>query len=125
MVAVPTGGPPPPRSRTARLITVALLVQPPMLHGILARLLATDPTVQVLDGASDEARNADVLVVSQPDPEDEAVPVSMLLRSPTSRVLALNADARRAVLFELRPHRTALGELSRESLLAAVHGGGR
>jgi hypothetical protein len=107
------------------LITVALLVQPPMLRGILARLLATDPEVQVLDGASAAARNADVLVLSQPDPEDEAVPVSMLLTSPTSRVLALGADARRAVLFELRPHRTPLGELSRESLLLALRGGGR
>lgn len=96
-----------------------------MLRGILARLLATDPEVQVLDGASPDAPAADVLVLSQPDPEDEAIPVSMLRLSPTSRVLALGADARRAVLHELRPHRTLLGELSRESLLAAVHGGGR
>ena len=124
MDAGPHGGPSATRSRTARLITVALLVQPPMLHGILTRLLATDPEVQVLEGAS-AAQTADVLVLSQPDPEDEAVPVSMLLKSPESRVLALGADARRAVLFELRPHRTALGELSRESLLAAVHGGAR
>lgn len=93
-----------------------------MLNGILRRLLATDPEVQVLEGAS-AAQGADVLVVSQADPDDEAIPVSMLLRSPKSRVLALGADARRAVLFELRPHRTPVGELSRESLLAAVRGG--
>lgn len=92
-----------------------------MLHGILARLLATDPEVQVLEAAS--PGGADVVVLSQTDPEDEAVPISMLLRSPASRVLALDADARRAVLFELRPHRTPLGELSRETLLAAVRGG--
>ena len=95
-----------------------------MLRGILLRLLATDPEVRVLDDAS-AAEQADVLVLSQPDPEDEAIPVSMLLHSPRSRVLARGADARRAVLFELRPQRTALGELSRESLLAAVHGGAR
>jgi hypothetical protein len=110
-------------SRTARLITVALLVHPPMLHGIVARLLAADPEVRVVEDAA--AATADVLVVSQSDPDDEALPVSMLLRSPDSRVLALGADARRAVLFELRPHRTPLGELSRESLLAAVRGGRR
>ena len=95
-----------------------------MLHGILRRLLATDPEVQVLEGAS-PAHDADVLVVSQSDPDDESIPVSMLLRSPRSRVLALGADARRAVLFELRPHRTPVGELSRDSLLAAVRGGER
>jgi len=106
------------------LITVALLVRPPMLHGILQRLLATDPEVQVLEDAS-VAQGADVLVVTQSDPDDESIPVSMLLRSPRSRVLALGADARRAVLFELRPHRTPLGELSRESLLTAVRGGAR
>lgn len=125
MVRGPRGGPAAhPDPRTPRLITVALLVQPPMLHGILRRLLADDPEVRVVDDAS-AARDADVLVLSQSDPDDEAVPVSMLMHSPRCRVLALGEDARKAVLFELRPHRTPLGELSRESLLAAVHGGTR
>jgi hypothetical protein len=103
------------------LIRVALLVQPPVLRSLLVSLLATDPEVRVVDG-NENAAAADVVVLSQTDPENEAVPISMLLRSPHSRVLALGADARRAVLYELRPHRTALGELSRESLLSAVRG---
>ncbi|HEX8905046.1 MAG TPA: hypothetical protein VF771_09415 [Longimicrobiaceae bacterium] len=93
-----------------------------MLHSLLLRLLATDPEVRVIDGGPEPADGADVVVMSQTDPENEEVPISMLLRSPRSRVLALGSDARRAVLYELRPHRTPLGELSRESLLAAVHG---
>ncbi len=103
------------------MITVALRVQPPVLHSLLVSLLATDAEIRVLDPAAEPCA-ADVLLLSQPDPENEAVPISMLLRCPRSRVLALGADARRAVLYELRPHRTALGELSREALLAAVHG---
>lgn len=99
------------------MIRVALQVQPPVLHSLVASLLSTDPGVQLVDGAE----RSDVVVVSQADPENEEVPVDMLLRSPRSRVLALAADARHAVLYELRPHRTSLGELSRESLLAAVH----
>jgi hypothetical protein len=92
-----------------------------MLRSLLVSLLAAAPEVTVLEDADpDEA--ADVVVLSQPDPENEAVPISMLLRSPRSRVLALAADARRAVLYELRPHRTALGELSPGALLAAVRG---
>jgi hypothetical protein len=99
------------------VITVALQVQPPVLHSLVAALLSTDPGVQVVD----DAEAPDVMVVSQPDPANEDVPIDMLLRSPRSRVLALATDARNAVLYELRPHRTPLGELSRESLLAAVH----
>ncbi|HEU0302439.1 MAG TPA: hypothetical protein VFR37_23470 [Longimicrobium sp.] len=104
------------------MIRVALLVQPPVLHSLLAGMLADDPEVQVLDGDAGPPEAADVVVLSQTDPENEAAPVSMLLRSPRSRVLALGTDARRAVLYELRPHRTPLGELSRQALLAAVHG---
>lgn len=104
-----------------RLITVALRVQPPVLQSLLVSLLATDPEIHVLDPAA-EPSAADVLLMSQPDPENEAVPITMLYASPRSRVLALADDARRAVLYELLPHRTALGELSREALLAAVHG---
>lgn len=114
--------PPHPRSWTARLIRVALLVQPPVLHSLLAGMLADDPDVQVVGQDADGPEDADVVVLSQPDPENEAAPVAMLLRSPRSRVLTLATDARRAVLYELRPHRTPLGELSRQALLAAVHG---
>lgn len=103
------------------MTTVALLVQPPVLHSLLAGLLATDPEIRVLDPAA-EPSAADVVLLSQPDPENEAVPITMLLRCPRSRVLALATDARRAVLYELRPHRTPVGELSRDALLAAVRG---
>lgn len=118
---VPRSRCPPVYADVTCLITVALLVQPPVLHSLLVSLLATDPEIRVLDPAA-EPSAADVVLLSQPDPENEAVPISMLLRSPRSRVLALGDDARRAVLYELRPHRAPLGELSREALLAAVHG---
>jgi hypothetical protein len=104
------------------LIRVALLVQPPVLHGLIHSLLASDPEVRVVDDAADGSDPADVVVLSQTDPENDAVPLSMLQRAPRSRILALAADARRAVLYELRPHRSPLGELSRASLLAAVRG---
>ena len=100
------------------MIRVALLVQPPVLHGLIHSLLASDPEVRVVD----DPEPADVVVLSQTDPENDAVPLSMLQRAPCSRILALAADARRAVLYELRPHRTPLGELSRASLLAALRG---
>lgn len=103
------------------MIRVALLVEPPMLRSVLASLLAAAPEIAVIDSAA-PPDTADVVVLSQADPENETVPLSMLYRSPRSRVLVLGTDARRATLFELRPHRAVLGELSRESLLAAVRG---
>jgi hypothetical protein len=105
------------------LIRVDVRVRPPLLNSLLVRLLASAPDVQVLDGeAADEGILADVVVVSPPDPEHDTEAVNLLYRSPRTRVLALDAGGRRAFLYELRPHRTALGELSRESLLAALRG---
>lgn len=103
------------------MIRVALRVQPPVLRSLLEGLLAADDEVQVLADTGDDAP-ADVVVLSQPDPDNDTAPLSMLYRSPRTRVLALGTDARRSVLYELRPHRTALGELSRESLLGALRG---
>lgn len=104
------------------MIRVALLVQPPVLQSLIAGLLASDPDVRLVtaDGLPPEA--PDVVVLTRADPENESAALDMLLRAPRSRVLALGADARRSVLYELRPHRVALGELSREALLAAVRG---
>lgn len=104
------------------MIRVALLVQPPVLHSLILRLLAGDAGVQVVDGPPDPDRPADVVVVSRDDPENDPDTVNMLFRFPRCRILSLGADARRAFLYELRPHRSSLGELSRESLLAAVRG---
>lgn len=105
------------------MIRVDVRVRPPLLNSLLVRLLAAAPDVQVLDGtAADESAPADVVVVSPPDPEHDTETVSLLYRFPRTRVLALDAGGRRAFLYELRPHRTSLGELSRESLLAALRG---
>lgn len=89
-----------------------------MLRDVLREILAPAPDVELLDGAPD--RPPDVVVITDRDPENETVSAPMLYRFPRSRVLALSGDARHAFLYELRPHRTALGELGRERLLAAV-----
>ncbi|HEY0150514.1 MAG TPA: hypothetical protein VGB92_00860 [Longimicrobium sp.] len=109
------------------LIRVALAVEPPVLRDVLREILAQAPDLVLLDGAPppvDGSRevpaHADVVVITDPSPENETVPALMLYRSPRTRVLALSGDARHAFLYELRPHRTPLGELGRERLLAAV-----
>lgn len=112
-------------SRSLPLIRVALAVEPPVLRDVLREILAQAPDLVLLDGAPvDDTReipaHADVVVITDPSPENDTVPALMLYRSPRTRVLALSGDARHAFLYELRPHRTPLGELGRERLLAAV-----
>lgn len=48
---------------------------------------------------------------------------SLLEQSPGMRILALERDGRDAVLYELRPHKTMLGEASQELLLRAIRAG--
>ena len=107
-----------------------------MLRDVLLEILATAPDVEILDASAPSAREEepegtrpDVVVMATQNPEDEAEPALTLFSSPRSRVLTLSSDARQAFLYELRPHRTALGELSRDRLLEAVRaaaaGGGR
>ncbi|MET0398111.1 MAG: hypothetical protein ABW277_15025 [Longimicrobiaceae bacterium] len=99
------------------------------MRDVIREILAAAHDMVLVDqgeAAPEEPSPIDVLVLSMNDPENEAVPARMLYRAPRSRVLALSSDARHAFLYELRPHRAALGELGRERLLAAVraeHGG--
>jgi DNA-binding NarL/FixJ family response regulator len=117
-------------SGASLLINVAIAVDTRLLHDVLVDLLASHPGIQVTEclvppsGAPElpEAVPPDVVIISSPHPGDDAVPIRLLHSAPRCRVLALASNARRAFLYELRPHRTALGELSRETLIAAVHG---
>jgi hypothetical protein len=100
-------------------------VQPPVLQGLLAGLLSGDPEVVVVDSARPADVNAaDVVVMTRANPHDQDAALAVLYRSPRARVLAISEDARRSELYELRPHRRSLGELSRQSLLAAVRAAG-
>jgi hypothetical protein len=46
----------------------------------------------------------------------------LLARAPRARMLAVSDDAAQAALYELRPHRTAIGDASPAALVAALHG---
>jgi hypothetical protein len=98
------------------------------LHDVLLDLLASQPDIELIDcvlpfGASPPDRKApDVVIVSSRRPDDDELPVRLLYSAPGCRVLALRNDARTSFLYELRPHRVFIGELSHESLLAAVRG---
>jgi DNA-binding NarL/FixJ family response regulator len=68
---------------------------------------------------------ADVVIVGTTTPDDITIPGQLLAVLPRARVLALAVGGRSAVMYELRPHRTELGEVSPQVLVDAIRGATR
>jgi hypothetical protein len=99
-------------------VRVALLDLPRMLSEIVEEILDQAEDVTVV-AAGDEPRT-DVFIVGAQHDELPPVGLAQLERQPKAKVLTIDRNGRDAHLYELRPHRTALGELSADTLLSAV-----
>jgi hypothetical protein len=86
-----------------------------MLRSLLINLVTADPEVQVVAESQTEAP-PDFMLISDADPENELLPVATLMTFPRSRVLMFGPDGGGASLWELRPHRMSLGELSAQTI---------
>jgi DNA-binding NarL/FixJ family response regulator len=64
--------------------------------------------------------DADFVIVALGDRSLDPVYLRLLEERPRAKVLAVAGDGRTAWLWELRPRRTLLGEISPESLLGAI-----
>jgi hypothetical protein len=111
----------------ARLVLAHL---PQMLADVVRDAFVDDADVavdslQVADGDSLESavrrQEPDIVVVGLADPETRVARCGLLREHPGLIVLELSADARRAWLCELLPASRPLGEVSPDSLRAAVH----
>jgi len=100
-----------------------------MLNDIVRTVVAGRPDL-TLAGTSDDA---DFARAAAADPDVVVAPLDRLTPDAVddflssrcrARVLGIAADARTAAVYELRPHRTALGELGTD-MLADVLAGGR
>lgn len=99
-----------------------------MLSDIIATLLDSQDDIKLLGEVADDAEmleaidrlRPDVVIVSRSDAELSEFGDELLRRLPTLRIIGVDAEGRRAVLHELRPHRVPLGELSAEGLLEAI-----
>ena len=67
-----------------------------------------------------ERIGVDVVIVGTPAPEDMTIPARLIAALPRTRVLMLCIAGRRAVMYEMRPHRTALDEASPQALIDAI-----
>jgi hypothetical protein len=69
------------------------------------------------------AASADVVILFTAERAVPATVGALLAARPSAKVLTIRDDGRMTSLFELRPYETALGQISRAALLAAVRAG--
>jgi hypothetical protein len=96
-------------------IVRALAAERPQLH-----LAAVLPAGMALEAAACD-HDADVVIaMSRGAGQDRAAMAALLQRRPRLRAIALGDDGRNAVVYELRPRLTALGDVSAPQLLEAT-----
>jgi hypothetical protein len=96
---------------------------------ILEHVVAKDPALSVVgmsDGANlaMEARRtrADVILVAQQARDERDSLASLLCSRPRMKVVTIVANGESGALYELRPHRTVIAEITTESLSEAIRG---
>ena len=108
-------------------IRVVLSPMPRLLHDIVHSILTAESDIDVDDGSShsaapmslEDVRNAHVVIVTEPEFLRMNYE-SLLYGNPRLRLVAVSGDGRSAALYELRPCRIPLGELSPQTLVDAV-----
>lgn len=84
---------------------VTLLRVPPDVDSVVEAVTRMEPDVVIVDEQRAGLREVD----------------NLLRLAPHAHALTIAEDARSAVLYELRPHRRLIGELSPASIRSAVH----
>jgi DNA-binding NarL/FixJ family response regulator len=109
-------------------IRVFLAGMPPLLHDIVRDTLTNQTDMQLVgdltagDSVVDTLKNCeiDVAIVGAREPEDATRADELLLSAPRSKVLVIATSGRSAVMYQLRPHKKPLGDVSPQSLLDAI-----
>ena len=99
-------------------VWVAVVDLPRMMSEIVKDILDQAPDVAVLQASDWE--DADVVILTAENEELPATGRTQLVLHRAAKVLTIDRQGRSAYLYELRPHRTPLGEVSAETLLAAI-----
>lgn len=108
-------------------IRVVIANMPRLLHDIVHSVLSAESDIEIAEAsvspkdiqAPDMLRNTDVVIVAEPALSN-ADYEWVLYQHPRLRVVAIAGDGRAAALYELRPSRVALGDLSPRTLVDAV-----
>ena len=99
-----------------------------MMHDIILQLLTRESDFQVTAPAdktstlldASKKYRPDVIVTSFGEDGANTAYTDLLLECPRVKVLDVRSDGRKGYLYELRPERKRLGEVSPESLVTAI-----
>jgi DNA-binding NarL/FixJ family response regulator len=110
-------------------IHILLAGVPPLLVDILRHIVASEPDMTVVgrvgDGdlfAAAQRTGADVILIGQKANDNREQYNDLLLRQARLKVLTIADDGKTGSLYELRPQRIPLGEVSADVLCAAIRG---
>lgn len=109
-------------------IRVVLAEIPPMLSDIVRETVANETDMAVVAEFGERSallaalatNGGDVVIFGTSDPDESAVPCNLLGASPRVKVLMLEIKGLRAVIYELRPHKKSLGDVSPQRLVQAI-----
>lgn len=109
-------------------IRVLLAAMPALLIDIVSQIIRSGNGIVVAGRlaesedvlAAARRTRCDVVVVGETEEEARREYAPLLFGKPGIRVLAIAADGKTGQLYELRPKRIALGELSVDSLRQAI-----
>lgn len=107
-------------------IRIVMGVTKPILASIVRTALAIDPILDVFEASPQDAPGAarrleaQLVILEEENGELSTLAGEVLRCWPDVRVMLLARDGREAFLWELRPHRVALGELSTDALRETV-----
>jgi len=107
---------------------IVLVDLPRITREIIEQAVGAEPDMVTVDGLADATSLPDAIVRSEPDfvisgRDYEFAEVCAILEGhPRLRVLVVVEDGREATLYELRPTRTPLGEVSPRTIVEAIRG---
>jgi DNA-binding NarL/FixJ family response regulator len=108
-------------------IHILLAGVPPLLVDILHHIVASESDMAIVGRISDgdlfaaaQATGADVILIGQGTKENGEQYEELLLKQPRLKVLTVADDGKTGSLYELRPQRISLGEVSAGVLCAAI-----
>jgi hypothetical protein len=101
-------------------IRVALIDLPRMSRELVTRALLADPAILVTSGLAESTPHHVAIVGQRRDEDLSERALELIHENPRMRVLTLANDGGETYLYELRPYRVLIGELSPAALLEAV-----
>jgi hypothetical protein len=116
--------------RRTKPIRVLLMNMPTLLFDMLRGIIVSIEDMHIVGETitragifrAAAAARADVVILSDEDGSPDNC-YEALYRRPRLKIFAISADGRLGSLYELRPRVKAIGDISAESLIAAIRGG--